>query len=153
MKALTATLRLQFHSDFTLDHAVPLVTYFAQLGISHLYASPILKARAGSRHGYDVVDPTCVNPELGGEAALQRLVAALRQHGMGLILDTVSNHMAVGGADNPRWQSLLAGADAAVCGILRHPVALQRPAAGRPAAVAVPRQRLWRGAEKWRDTA
>ncbi|WP_060515029.1 malto-oligosyltrehalose synthase [Pseudomonas sp. NBRC 111132] len=108
MKPLTATLRLQFHSDFTLDHAVPLVPYFAQLGISHLYASPILKARAGSRHGYDVVDPTCVNPELGGEAALQRLVAALRQHGMGLILDTVSNHMAVGGADNPWWQSLLA---------------------------------------------
>lgn len=108
MKPLTATVRLQFHSDFTLDDAVPLVPYFAQLGISHLYASPILKARAGSRHGYDVVDPTCVNPELGGEAALQRLVAALRQHGMGLILDTVSNHMAVGGADNPWWQSLLA---------------------------------------------
>jgi (1->4)-alpha-D-glucan 1-alpha-D-glucosylmutase len=108
MKPLTATLRLQFHSDFTLDHATPLVPYFAQLGISHLYASPILKARAGSRHGYDVVDPTCINPELGGEAALERLVAALRQHGMGLILDTVSNHMAVGGADNPWWQSLLA---------------------------------------------
>jgi (1->4)-alpha-D-glucan 1-alpha-D-glucosylmutase len=108
MKPLTATLRLQFHSDFSLDDAVPLVPYFARLGISHLYASPILKARAGSRHGYDVVDPTCVNPELGGEAALQRLVAALRQHGMGLILDTVSNHMAVGGADNPWWQSLLA---------------------------------------------
>ncbi|MNM24077.1 Maltooligosyl trehalose synthase [compost metagenome] len=108
MKPLTATLRLQFHSDFTLDQAVPLVPYFAQLGISHLYASPILKARAGSRHGYDVVDPTQVNPELGGEAALERLVGALRQHGMGLILDTVSNHMAVGGADNPWWQSLLA---------------------------------------------
>ncbi|WP_430303170.1 malto-oligosyltrehalose synthase [Pseudomonas sp. DC418] len=108
MKPLTATLRLQLHSDFTLDDALPLVPYFAQLGISHLYASPLLKARAGSRHGYDVVDPTQVNPELGGEAALQRLVAALRQHGMGLILDTVSNHMAVGGADNPWWQSLLA---------------------------------------------
>jgi (1->4)-alpha-D-glucan 1-alpha-D-glucosylmutase len=108
MKPLTATLRLQFHREFSLDDAVPLVPYFAQLGISHLYASPILKARAGSRHGYDVVDPTCVNPELAGEAALQRLVAALRQHGMGLILDTVSNHMAVGGADNPWWQSLLA---------------------------------------------
>ena len=108
MKPLTATVRLQLHSDFTLDHAVPLVPYFAQLGISHVYASPILKARAGSRHGYDVVDPTQVNPELGGEAALERLVTALRQHGMGLILDTVSNHMAVGGADNPWWQSLLA---------------------------------------------
>lgn len=113
MKALTATLRLQFHSDFTLDHAVPLVPYFAQLGISHLYASPILKARAGSRHGYDVVDPTCVNPELGGEAALQRLVAALRQHGMGLILDTVSNHMAVGGADNPGGRACWPGVGAA----------------------------------------
>ncbi len=108
MKPLTATLRLQLHSDFTLDDATPLVPYFAQLGISHVYASPILTARAGSRHGYDVVDPTRVNPELGGEAALERLVAALRQHGMGLILDTVSNHMAVGGADNPWWQSLLA---------------------------------------------
>ncbi|QXH48714.1 malto-oligosyltrehalose synthase [Pseudomonas xanthosomatis] len=108
MKPLTATVRLQLHSDFSLDDAVPLVPYFAQLGISHVYASPILTARAGSRHGYDVVDPTRVNPELGGEAALLRLVAALRQHGMGLILDTVSNHMAVGGADNPWWQSLLA---------------------------------------------
>ena len=108
MKPLTATVRLQFHSDFTLDDAVPLVPYFARLGVSHLYASPILKARAGSRHGYDVVDPTRVNPELGGEAALLRLVGALRQHSMGLILDTVSNHMAVGGADNPWWQSLLA---------------------------------------------
>ncbi len=108
MKPLTATVRLQFHADFTLDDAQPLIPYFARLGISHVYASPILCARAGSRHGYDVVDPTQVNPELGGEPALERLVAALRQHGMGLLLDTVSNHMAVGGADNPWWQSLLA---------------------------------------------
>ena len=108
MKPLTATIRLQLHSDFTLDDATPLVPYFARLGISHVYASPILTARAGSRHGYDVVDPTRVNPELGGEAALERLVAALRKHDMGLLLDTVSNHMAVGGADNPWWQSLLA---------------------------------------------
>lgn len=109
MKALPlrATQRLQFHKGFTLDDAVPLVPYFARLGISHLYASPLLKARAGSMHGYDVVDPTCVNPELGGEAALQRLVAALREHDMGLILDIVSNHMAVGGADNPWWLDLL----------------------------------------------
>jgi len=109
MKALPlrATQRLQFHKGFTLDDAVPLVPYFAQLGISHLYASPLLSARAGSMHGYDVVDPTSVNPELGGEAALRRLVAALREHGMGLILDIVSNHMAVGGADNPWWLDLL----------------------------------------------
>ena len=104
---LRATQRLQFHKGFTLDDAVPLVPYFARLGISHLYASPLLKARAGSMHGYDVVDPTTVNPELGGEPALRRLVAALRAHEMGLILDIVSNHMAVGGSDNPWWLDLL----------------------------------------------
>jgi (1->4)-alpha-D-glucan 1-alpha-D-glucosylmutase len=107
MTAITATLRLQFHKDFTLDDAVPLVPYFKQLGISHVYASPLLKARPGSMHGYDVVDPTTINPELGGEVALRRLVATLREHDMGLILDIVSNHMAVGGAHNPWWLDLL----------------------------------------------
>jgi (1->4)-alpha-D-glucan 1-alpha-D-glucosylmutase len=107
LKSLRATQRLQFHKDFTLDDATKLVPYFAKLGISHLYASPLLKARAGSMHGYDVVDPRLINPELGGEPALRRLVAALREHGMGLILDIVSNHMAVGGADNPWWLDLL----------------------------------------------
>ncbi|WP_286786063.1 MULTISPECIES: malto-oligosyltrehalose synthase [Pseudomonas] len=107
MKPLSATLRLQFHKGFTLDDAVPLVDYFASLGISHLYASPLLTARPGSMHGYDVVDPTAINPELGGEAALHRLVAALRERGMGLILDIVSNHMAVGGSNNPWWLDVL----------------------------------------------
>ncbi|ACO78672.1 maltooligosyl trehalose synthase [Azotobacter vinelandii CA] len=107
MSGPRATLRLQFHSDFTLDDAVPLVDYFADLGISHLYASPLLTARPGSRHGYDVIDPTRINPELGGEPALRRLVEALRSHGMGLILDIVSNHMAVGGAGNPWWLDVL----------------------------------------------
>ncbi|MGP0012789.1 malto-oligosyltrehalose synthase, partial [Pseudomonas sp.] len=104
---LRATVRLQFHKGFSLDDAVALVPYFAQLGISHVYASPLLTARDGSMHGYDVVDPTRVNPQLGGEPALRRLVQALRQHDMGLILDIVSNHMAVGGADNPWWLDLL----------------------------------------------
>jgi (1->4)-alpha-D-glucan 1-alpha-D-glucosylmutase len=107
MTPLRSTLRLQFHSDFTLVDALPLVDYFADLGISHLYASPLLTARPGSQHGYDVVDPTTINPQLGGEAALVRLVAALRRRGMGLILDMVSNHMAVGGSANPWWQSVL----------------------------------------------
>ncbi|WP_426955847.1 malto-oligosyltrehalose synthase [Muricoccus radiodurans] len=102
-----ATARLQFHKDFPLDAAVPLVPYFAKLGISHLYASPILKARPGSTHGYDIVDPNRINPELGGEEALARLVAALRAHGMGLILDIVPNHMGVGGADNGWWLDVL----------------------------------------------
>ncbi|MEE4465488.1 alpha-amylase family glycosyl hydrolase, partial [Azotobacter chroococcum] len=107
MSELRATLRLQFHRGFTLDDAVPLVGYFADLGISHLYASPLLTARPGSMHGYDVIDPTRINPELGGEPALRRLVDALRDRGMGLILDIVSNHMAVGGAGNPWWLDVL----------------------------------------------
>ncbi|WP_282358010.1 malto-oligosyltrehalose synthase [Pseudomonas sp. PS01303] len=107
IQPLRATLRLQFHKGFTLEQAVPLVPYFAQMGISHIYASPLLAARAGSMHGYDVVDPTQVNPELGGEPALRRLVSTLREHNMGLILDIVSNHMAVGGNDNPWWLDLL----------------------------------------------
>lgn len=107
MKKMTASVRLQLHKDFTLDDAARLVPYFSRLGISHVYSSPILKARPGSMHGYDVVDPTQVNPELGGQPALERLIAALREHDMGFILDIVSNHMAVGGAYNPWWLDLL----------------------------------------------
>ncbi|WP_416425441.1 malto-oligosyltrehalose synthase [Pseudomonas sp. App30] len=107
MKAMTGSIRLQFHKDFTLDDAAARVPYFKQLGISHIYASPILKARPGSMHGYDVVDPTRINPELGGEPALRRLVQTLRAHDMGLVLDIVSNHMAVGGGHNPWWLDLL----------------------------------------------
>jgi (1->4)-alpha-D-glucan 1-alpha-D-glucosylmutase len=107
MTELRASLRLQFHRDFTLDDAYKLVPYFARLGVSHIYASPILKARSGSMHGYDVVDPTCVNPELGGEVALERLVTALRAENMGLIVDFVPNHMAVGGNSNPWWLDVL----------------------------------------------
>ncbi|HBF81645.1 MAG TPA: malto-oligosyltrehalose synthase, partial [Streptomyces sp.] len=103
MNDLRATLRLQFHQGFTLDDAVPLVQYFSRLGISHIYASPLLTARPGSMHGYDVIDPTRINPELGGEPALVRLVEALRSYRIGLILDIVSNHMAVGGDGNPWW--------------------------------------------------
>jgi (1->4)-alpha-D-glucan 1-alpha-D-glucosylmutase len=107
MKRLFATARLQFHKDFPIPRATALVPYFHALGISHLYASPLLRARAGSTHGYDVVDPNEINPELGGEPALRALVAALREHGMGLILDIVPNHMGVGGAENAWWLDVL----------------------------------------------
>ena len=107
MKPLTATARLQFHKDFPLDRATELVPYLNSLGISHLYASPIFKARPGSTHGYDIVDHNVINPELGGEPALLRLVEALRAQGMGLILDIVPNHMGVGGADNAWWLDVL----------------------------------------------
>ncbi|MCR6652088.1 MAG: malto-oligosyltrehalose synthase [Cellvibrionaceae bacterium] len=107
MTEIRASVRLQFHRDFTFSRALLLVPYFASLGVSHIYASPILKARPGSTHGYDVVDPSCVNPELGGEEGLEQLVAELRRHRMGLIVDFVPNHMAVGGDANPWWLDVL----------------------------------------------
>ena len=107
MKPLEATARLQFHKGFTLADAEALVPYFDGLGITHLYASPLLKARAGSTHGYDIVDHNRVNDELGGEPALVSLVAKLREHGMGLVLDIVPNHMGVGGNDNAWWLDVL----------------------------------------------
>ena len=102
-----ATMRLQFHRRFTFGDASALVPYFAAFGVSHLYASPILTARPGSLHGYDVIDPTRVNPELGGEEALCRLVYELRREEMGLIVDIVPNHMAIG-SNNPWWMDVLA---------------------------------------------
>jgi malto-oligosyltrehalose synthase len=102
-----ATYRIQFHKDFTFADAEVRVPYLAALGISHLYASPIATARKGSLHGYDVVDPTRVNPELGGEDGLNRLVSALKRHDMGLIVDIVPNHMAAS-PENAWWMDVLA---------------------------------------------
>lgn len=104
---LSATARLQFHKDFTLDQGAALAPYFAKLGVSHIYASPLLKSRPGSTHGYDIVDHHQIDPELGGEPALRRLVAALRENDLGLILDIVPNHMGVGGSDNEWWMDVL----------------------------------------------
>jgi len=101
-----ATMRLQFHKGFTFADAETLVPYLAALGISHLYASPITRARAGSMHGYDVVDPTTINPELGGEEGFRRLVAALRKAGLGVIIDIVPNHMAAN-LENRWWVDVL----------------------------------------------
>jgi (1->4)-alpha-D-glucan 1-alpha-D-glucosylmutase len=102
-----ATLRLQFHRGFTFDDAARRVDYFAALGISHLYASPITTAEPGSTHGYDTVDYTRVSAECGGEEGLKRLVDKLRAHGMGLIADIVPNHMGVGGSSNAWWLDIL----------------------------------------------
>ncbi len=107
MTPLRATMRLQLHRDFTFASATNLVPYMSSLGASHLYASPILAARPGSMHGYDVTDPTRVNDELGGEAGLRKLVAALRAAGLGLIVDIVPNHMAASGVENPWWADVL----------------------------------------------
>ncbi len=102
-----ATYRLQLSRDFGFDQARRLVPYLKALGISHLYASPFLKARAGSRHGYDVVDHAALNPEFGGEPAFLRLSDALHAAGLGLILDFVPNHMGIGYADNVWWLDVL----------------------------------------------
>jgi (1->4)-alpha-D-glucan 1-alpha-D-glucosylmutase len=103
-----ATYRIQFHKDFTFADAEALVPYLADLGISHLYASPITVAAAGSTHGYDVIDPTRINPELGGEDAFRSLVAALHARDMGVIIDIVPNHMGVAGGGNAWWNDVLA---------------------------------------------
>ncbi|MBX3501673.1 MAG: malto-oligosyltrehalose synthase [Alphaproteobacteria bacterium] len=101
-----ATYRLQFHRGFTFADATHIVPYLAALGISHVYASPIAAARAGSTHGYDGIDPTRINPELGGEVAFRAMVAALKERGLGLILDIVPNHMAAGW-ENAWWVDVL----------------------------------------------
>jgi len=103
----SATYRLQFHKDFTFAEAEEIVPYLADLGVSHLYASPITVAAAGSTHGYDVIDPTRINPELGGEAGLLSLVEALQRHGLGIIIDIVPNHMGVAGDENAWWLDVL----------------------------------------------
>jgi (1->4)-alpha-D-glucan 1-alpha-D-glucosylmutase len=102
-----STYRLQLNKDFGFDDAAALVPYLKALSISHLYASPFLKARAGSTHGYDIVDHNALNPEFGGDAAFARLSDALKRHDLGLILDFVPNHMAIGFSDNPWWLDVL----------------------------------------------
>ncbi|MCW5642501.1 MAG: malto-oligosyltrehalose synthase [Rhodoferax sp.] len=102
-----ATYRLQFQQDFGFDDAVRILPYLAQLGVSHVYCSPIHRARAGSTHGYDVVAHDEINPELGGPQAFERFCAALQHHGMGQLLDMVPNHMGVLGGDNAWWNDVL----------------------------------------------
>ncbi len=107
MKPPRATYRLQLNREFTFADATRAVQYLARLNISHVYASPILKARPGSMHGYDVTDHTRLNPELGTQEEFEQLVAALHEHGMGLIVDIVPNHLGVMGDDNVWWLDVL----------------------------------------------
>jgi (1->4)-alpha-D-glucan 1-alpha-D-glucosylmutase len=102
-----ATYRVQLTPQFGFDDAAAIVPYLKALGVSHLYSSPFLKARAGTTHGYDIVDHTAFNPEFGGEPAFYRMSDALLRADMGLILDFVPNHMAVHAADNAWWLDVL----------------------------------------------
>ncbi len=101
-----ATYRLQMHAGFPIREAVKVVPYLHDLGVTHVYTSSLLAARPGSLHGYDVTDHDKLNPELGTEDEFRGWVAALRERGMGLILDVVPNHMCVGG-DNAWWNDVL----------------------------------------------
>lgn len=101
-----ATYRLQLHAQFTLHDAARIVPYLHDLGISHVYCSPYLRARAGSTHGYDLCDHNQINPELGGEPAYREFITALQMHGMGHILDMVPNHMAAS-TQNTWWYDVL----------------------------------------------
>ncbi len=101
-----ATYRLQFSRDFGFADAERIVPYLARLGVSHIYCSPLLKARPGSAHGYDIVDHNAFNPEIGDRAGFERLAAALKAHDMGIVLDIVPNHMGIG-PDNAWWMDVL----------------------------------------------
>jgi (1->4)-alpha-D-glucan 1-alpha-D-glucosylmutase len=102
-----ATYRLQLHAGFGFNDAANVAPYLAQLGASHVYLSPIFKARPGSVHGYDVTDHNQLNPELGTENDFSSMIDAFRDHGLGRILDIVPNHVGVWGADNPLWLDVL----------------------------------------------
>jgi len=101
-----ATYRLQFNGQFRFEHARKLADYLHGLGITDIYASPLLQARRGSSHGYDVTDPSRLNTEIGTEQELEALTAELRGRGMGLLLDIVPNHMAAS-SENPWWMGVL----------------------------------------------
>ncbi|WP_029001296.1 malto-oligosyltrehalose synthase [Azohydromonas australica] len=102
-----ATYRLQFHKDFNFEAATAVLPYLQRLGISHVYCSPLMRARPGSMHGYDVVAHDEFNPELGGREGFERFAAAAKEHGLGIILDLVPNHMGVLGGHNAWWSDVL----------------------------------------------
>jgi (1->4)-alpha-D-glucan 1-alpha-D-glucosylmutase len=109
-----ATYRLQLNRDFTFAQAGAIVPYLSTLGISHCYVSPLLKARPGSMHGYDIVDHNSLNPEIGTPEDFDRFVRVLHEHDMGLILDIVPNHMGVMGSDNAWWLDVLENGEASI---------------------------------------
>ncbi len=102
-----ATYRVQLNRRFSFDEVAELSGYFHDLGISHIYCSPILQSVPGSQHGYDVVDHNRINEDLGGLAGHERMVKALTAHGLGNIVDLVPNHMAVAGRANGWWWDVL----------------------------------------------
>ena len=107
MPDVSSVYRLQLHAGFDFGSAAAIAPYLRRLGVSHLYCSPYLQAVPGSTHGYDVIDHGMVNTDLGGAEGLAALDRALRDNGLGQVLDIVPNHMAVAGRDNPWWWDVL----------------------------------------------
>jgi (1->4)-alpha-D-glucan 1-alpha-D-glucosylmutase len=103
----SSTYRLQLHPGFTFADAAGLVPYLAELGVSHVYLSPVLRSAPGSTHGYDVVDPGCLDDELGGDEGFAELVEATRAHDLGLVVDIVPNHVGLLSPHNPWWWDVL----------------------------------------------
>ncbi len=102
----SSTYRIQFRNGMTFDRVVDLIPYMKDLGISHLYASPVFTATTDSTHGYDVTDPNEIDPAIGGREGFDRMAAALKQAGMGLILDIVPNHMSTS-LENRWWHDVI----------------------------------------------
>jgi len=109
-----ASYRLQLNGGFTFRDATAIVPYLADLGVSHVYCSPYLKARPGSQHGYDIIDHNAINPEIGSSEEFDAFCAALEAHGMSQIMDVVPNHMGVMGKDNLWWLDVLENGPASV---------------------------------------
>ncbi|HEX6597253.1 MAG TPA: alpha-amylase family glycosyl hydrolase, partial [Acidimicrobiales bacterium] len=108
MDAPLATYRVQLHAGFGFDDVAAVAPYLAELGVSHVYCSPYLQAAPGSTHGYDVVDHSRLNEELGGEAAFERMCSALSAAGLRHIVDIVPNHMSLAaGRRNAWWWDVL----------------------------------------------
>ncbi|MDQ4007035.1 MAG: alpha-amylase family glycosyl hydrolase, partial [Actinomycetota bacterium] len=115
MSEVAGTYRLQLHAGFGFAAAAEQVPYLAELGVSHLYLSPVLRAVPGSQHGYDVLDHSRVSPELGGETELVRLADTAHRHGLGIVVDVVPNHMAMTAPEHlnrPLWEVLRHGREA-----------------------------------------
>src|ERR1700730_7489028 len=148
---ISATYRLQFNKDFTLQAARSLLDYLFDLGVTHVYASPIFRSRPGSAHGYDVIDPTRLNPEIGSEADFALFQEGLRKRGMGLVLDVVPNHMSAS-SENAWWMDVLengpASAYASYFDIDWHPPSrnldgkILLPVLGKPFGKALEEQEL-----------
>ncbi len=139
-----ATYRLQLRKSFGFADAAKIAGYLARLGVSHAYLSPVFKARPGSTHGYDITDHGELNPELGTEVDYEGMIAAFRREGLSVILDTVPNHMGVGGADNPLWLDVLKwGPESALRRLVRHRLVGAWRSRRRQIARAGARRAIW----------